>query len=255
MFQQGGGPGGGPERFTEMREKLNQDAQKALAGILKPEQKTRANEIFYQAQGYRAFMLPQVAEKLDLTEDQRQEIRTDPRAVGRGHADGDGGDPPERRRGRAPRLPGDRRQDAGGPEGDHREGPRRPDRRAEDDLERDDRRADRAARHGLRRLRRSRPGWPRRPGRPAAPAVPAAVAPAATTRTTERPRPPAADSHGSRRARRPPPRPSFCAPAPPASLRRPSAPSCTTPDPRDRPPPSPGRCPLGAPTSIPDRSP
>jgi Spy/CpxP family protein refolding chaperone len=61
-------------RQKKMQE-LNQDSEKAIATILKPDQAKRLNQISLQQQGYRALATPKVAKELGLTDDQLQKLR------------------------------------------------------------------------------------------------------------------------------------------------------------------------------------
>jgi len=61
------------QRRQEERAKAN---EKALAEILKPDQRKRAKQISWQQQGSQAFSNPEVATALKLTSDQKVKIKT-----------------------------------------------------------------------------------------------------------------------------------------------------------------------------------
>ncbi len=67
----------GEERMKKMREamaEIHTETVKEAGEFLKPEQLTRLKQISYQASGARAFNDPEVARKLNLTEDQKTAI-------------------------------------------------------------------------------------------------------------------------------------------------------------------------------------
>jgi Spy/CpxP family protein refolding chaperone len=67
------------ERRTKMQEvgrKMQEDINKGLAGILKPDQVKRFDQIQLQTQGAQAFATPRVQEALKLTDDQKAKINT-----------------------------------------------------------------------------------------------------------------------------------------------------------------------------------
>ncbi len=68
----------GAERFQKVRELMqpaNDEANKALATILKPEQLKRFKQITLQAQGAQAFASPEVQADLKLTDEQKEKIK------------------------------------------------------------------------------------------------------------------------------------------------------------------------------------
>jgi hypothetical protein len=64
----------GEERAKKMRE-LTAENNKAVAGILKPEQLKRLKQISYQLRGSTAFTDPEVAKALRLTDEQKKDIQ------------------------------------------------------------------------------------------------------------------------------------------------------------------------------------
>lgn len=70
------------ERRTKMQELQKEmtaastEAMKNLKGVLKPEQEKRLHQIEFQQQGLRAFADPKVADRLQLTDDQKSSIKT-----------------------------------------------------------------------------------------------------------------------------------------------------------------------------------
>ena len=64
------------EKGQELRKKVSEETQKALAEILKPEQNKRLKEITLQQEGARAFNDPEVQKALNLTDDQKEKIKT-----------------------------------------------------------------------------------------------------------------------------------------------------------------------------------
>src|SRR5262249_24328932 len=66
------------QRRTKMQEinrEMNAAALKAAGEFLKPEQIARLKKIRYQVQGAQAFSDPEVAKKLNLTDDQKKDIQ------------------------------------------------------------------------------------------------------------------------------------------------------------------------------------
>ena len=66
------------ERRTKMQElgrSMQEDINKGLAGILKPEQTKRFHQIQFQQAGVQAFSQPKVAGELKLTDDQKQKMQ------------------------------------------------------------------------------------------------------------------------------------------------------------------------------------
>lgn len=62
------------ERMQEVMQEMEKDAKKAVDDILKPEQKTRFEQIVLQARGIDALTDPEVQKKLELDEVQREKI-------------------------------------------------------------------------------------------------------------------------------------------------------------------------------------
>lgn len=72
----GGGPGGGFD-FGQMRqamEEMRQQGEQALLPLLGPKQRARLQQILWQAQGFRALADPTMAQQLNLTPGQQQQI-------------------------------------------------------------------------------------------------------------------------------------------------------------------------------------
>ncbi len=65
--------GSAEERRAEAEE-IGKEADAAVARILKPEQRTRLHQLFFQREGVSAISRPAVAEKLALTEDQKKKV-------------------------------------------------------------------------------------------------------------------------------------------------------------------------------------
>ena len=72
-----GGAGGGldPEQLAALTQKVREENQKVIAGILKPEQVKRLKQIEVQFQGVRALQSEEVVNALDLTDDQKRRGR------------------------------------------------------------------------------------------------------------------------------------------------------------------------------------
>ncbi|WP_165230916.1 hypothetical protein [Aquisphaera insulae] len=69
----------GQERFAKVREiskELEDDAKAAIKDVLKPEQITRLHQIRNQTLGYLAFANEEVAKKLELTDAQKDEVKS-----------------------------------------------------------------------------------------------------------------------------------------------------------------------------------
>jgi hypothetical protein len=69
----------GEERRTKQQEifrEMNESTLKAVGAFLKPEQITRLKQISYQQRGAQAFSDPEVAKKLNLTDNQKSDIQT-----------------------------------------------------------------------------------------------------------------------------------------------------------------------------------
>jgi Spy/CpxP family protein refolding chaperone len=64
------------EKGQELRKQMADETNKALAEILKPEQNKRLKEITLQQDGARAFNNPEVQKALNLTDDQKEKIKT-----------------------------------------------------------------------------------------------------------------------------------------------------------------------------------
>jgi Spy/CpxP family protein refolding chaperone len=64
------------EKNQELRKKISEETNQALAGILKPEQSKRLKEITLQQRGPQAFNDPEVQKGLNFTEDQKDKIKT-----------------------------------------------------------------------------------------------------------------------------------------------------------------------------------
>jgi Spy/CpxP family protein refolding chaperone len=64
------------EKGQELRKKMTDETNKTLAEILKPEQNKRLKEITLQQEGARAFNDPEVQKALNLTDDQKEKIKT-----------------------------------------------------------------------------------------------------------------------------------------------------------------------------------
>ncbi len=63
------------EQLEQLRESMNEQAQQALGKILDVDQRSRANQIFYQALGSRVFGNDQFAKKLKLSREQTGQVR------------------------------------------------------------------------------------------------------------------------------------------------------------------------------------
>jgi Spy/CpxP family protein refolding chaperone len=63
-------------KMTELTKEWNESTKKAIAEFLKPEQVTRLTQISYQDRGAMAFSDPEVAKKLNITDAQKDEIKT-----------------------------------------------------------------------------------------------------------------------------------------------------------------------------------
>jgi Spy/CpxP family protein refolding chaperone len=90
----------GQERFQKMRElmpEINASAIKSAGEFLKPEQVTRLKQIRHQAMGAMAFSDPEIAQKLNLTDDQKTQIREIGEAAREKYQDLQGLEPQERR--------------------------------------------------------------------------------------------------------------------------------------------------------------
>jgi Spy/CpxP family protein refolding chaperone len=64
------------EKGQELRKKMSDETNQALTGILKPEQSKRLKEITLQQRGAQAFNDPETQKALNLTEDQKDKIKT-----------------------------------------------------------------------------------------------------------------------------------------------------------------------------------
>jgi len=84
-----GGPGGGgPDGRPPMIGGGPREMESKLKAILSESQFSRFKELEYQAEGARSFMRPEVAEKLGLTDDQKEQVR---KLIGRQGPGGPGG--------------------------------------------------------------------------------------------------------------------------------------------------------------------
>jgi Spy/CpxP family protein refolding chaperone len=63
------------EKITELMKPINEEANKSIATILKPEQVKRYHQISLQQRGAMAFSDPQIQGDLKLTDDQKEKIR------------------------------------------------------------------------------------------------------------------------------------------------------------------------------------
>jgi len=64
------------EQNAKLFQAISEETNKALAGVLKPEQETRLKQITLQTSGARAFQNPEVQKSLKLTDDQKAKIKT-----------------------------------------------------------------------------------------------------------------------------------------------------------------------------------
>jgi Spy/CpxP family protein refolding chaperone len=64
------------EKFGELQKIQSQDILKDLGDVLKPDQLKRFKQIELQVQGTRAFQDPEVQKELNLTDDQKDKIKT-----------------------------------------------------------------------------------------------------------------------------------------------------------------------------------
>jgi hypothetical protein len=64
------------EKMPAIMAELNKELWKDVEGVLKPEQVTRVKQIGLQAMGVRAFSDKATADKLKLTDDQKEKIKT-----------------------------------------------------------------------------------------------------------------------------------------------------------------------------------
>jgi Spy/CpxP family protein refolding chaperone len=64
------------KKRTELNTEMNASTLKAVAEFFKPEQVTRLNQISYQTRGAMAFSDPEIAKKLNITDAQKDEIKT-----------------------------------------------------------------------------------------------------------------------------------------------------------------------------------
>jgi Spy/CpxP family protein refolding chaperone len=63
-------------KFQEMRKKIEAEHRKVLAGVLKPEQEKRLEQINLQNEGATVFLDPNVEKDLKLTDEQKESIKT-----------------------------------------------------------------------------------------------------------------------------------------------------------------------------------
>jgi Spy/CpxP family protein refolding chaperone len=73
-----GGTGSGldPEQFAALTKKVGEENQQVIAGVLKPEHVKRLKQIELQFQGAYAMRSEEVVKALDLTDDQKRQIKT-----------------------------------------------------------------------------------------------------------------------------------------------------------------------------------
>jgi len=64
------------KKTTALMKEVNESTLKAVGEFLKPEQVTRLHQISYQTRGVMAFADPEVAKKLNITDAQKEEIKT-----------------------------------------------------------------------------------------------------------------------------------------------------------------------------------
>jgi Spy/CpxP family protein refolding chaperone len=64
------------EKGAELMKTVSKETDKALAGVLKADQQKRLHQILLQAEGARAFQDPKVQQKLKLTDEQKESIKT-----------------------------------------------------------------------------------------------------------------------------------------------------------------------------------
>ncbi|HVS39541.1 MAG TPA: hypothetical protein VMS17_28550 [Gemmataceae bacterium] len=67
--------GGDRDKMTEIMKAQNEDMDKAIAGVLKPEQSKRLKQIEMQTAGLAAFAMDDVQNSLKLTDDQKKSIK------------------------------------------------------------------------------------------------------------------------------------------------------------------------------------
>jgi len=63
-------------KMTELNKEMNESTLKAVGEFLKPEQVTRLHQVSYQIRGAMAFSDPEVAKKLNITDAQKDEIKS-----------------------------------------------------------------------------------------------------------------------------------------------------------------------------------
>jgi Spy/CpxP family protein refolding chaperone len=63
-------------KMTELNKEMNDSTMKAIGEFFKPEQVTRLKEISYQTRGAMAFADPEIAKKLNITDAQKDEIKS-----------------------------------------------------------------------------------------------------------------------------------------------------------------------------------
>ena len=64
------------KKMTELNKEMNESTLKAVGEFFKPEQITRLHQISYQVRGAMAFADPEIAKKLNITDAQKDEIKT-----------------------------------------------------------------------------------------------------------------------------------------------------------------------------------
>jgi hypothetical protein len=63
-------------KMTALNKEINESTLKAVGEFLKPEQVTRLKQVSYQTMGAMAFADPEIAKKLNITDAQKDEIKT-----------------------------------------------------------------------------------------------------------------------------------------------------------------------------------
>jgi Spy/CpxP family protein refolding chaperone len=64
------------KKRTELSKEMTESTLKAVAEFFKPEQVARLKQISYQTRGYMAFSDPEIAKKLNITDAQKDEIKS-----------------------------------------------------------------------------------------------------------------------------------------------------------------------------------
>jgi Spy/CpxP family protein refolding chaperone len=63
------------EKTAELMKTISPETEKAVAGVLKPEQMKRLKQIEVQTQGIQAFLKPEVQDALKLTKEQKEKVK------------------------------------------------------------------------------------------------------------------------------------------------------------------------------------